>query len=113
GIEPLDCVIAGGMPGDFGRLLARNYARYRGSDDGLADTLRGATARAVTTVVRPETFEPLVPRHARAVYAGISDRFSTPWDAVRVWRHWDNPESLWLQHGHIGTMMSPRSHRFV
>jgi len=98
--EGLDCAIPGIPLADFTRMLSRHasphqlrYAEHLGLDFDRA--------REVLSVVSPLVFEPLVPKQGRMIFGATADRLVTP-DHVRdLWRHWEEPEIVWYNGGHL------------
>ncbi len=96
----LACAIPGIPATDFARLVWRHapplqlrYMEHRGVvHDVVAEVMR---------VISPLALEPLVEKSGRAIYAGVADRLVPP-DQVRdLWRHWEEPELVWYQGGHM------------
>lgn len=64
-------------------------------------------SKALLRVVSPLAHDPLVPRELRFIYAASGDRVTDPIaQAQRLWKHWDQPEILWFDGGHIGVAWS-------
>jgi hypothetical protein len=67
----------------------------------------------VLRVVSPLSLTPKIPRERRFLFGAISDRLVPP-DQVRdLWRHWDEPEIVWYQGGHVSFRFHPEVRRFV
>jgi hypothetical protein len=114
GVEPgLACVVAGIPVVDFGQLISRHVARYEGDDHALVRAVRNDAAVRLNRLVSPVAYAPLVPHEGRFMYAAVGDRMATPGQAVALWRHWDAPETLWVQGSHIGAPMARGTRRFV
>ena len=99
--EPeLACVIAGVPPVDFPGLANDNqpWIMRRYSDEFEVDQ---RLVRAVSRVISPLAFAPLVPRERRFIYAGIADRVVKPYQPRALWRHWQEPEIHWFSGGHV------------
>ncbi len=99
--EPeLACVIAGIPAVDFPSLANDNQPwimrRYGGEFE-----VDWKLVRAVSHVVSPLAFPPVVPRERRFIYAGIADRVVKPYQPRALWRHWDEPEIHWFSGGHV------------
>jgi len=99
-VDDLACAIAGIPLADVPRMVARHavpqslrYALHRGySMERARDVLRP---------VSPLVLEPRVPKGGRMLFGAVADRLVTP-DQVRdLWRHWDEPEIVWYQGGHV------------
>ena len=109
GVEPgLACVVAGIPVVDFGQLISRHVARYEGDDHALVRAVRSDASVSLNRLVSPLAHAPLVPHDGRFMYAAVGDRMATTSQAVALWRHWDAPETLWVQGSHIGAPMAPR-----
>ncbi|HEX3824226.1 MAG TPA: hypothetical protein VHV79_07160 [Mycobacteriales bacterium] len=102
GFEPaLACVIAGVPLTDIATMLS-DTVRGRWGDQAVADAhLLDDAALELSRLSSPLTFDPVIPLERRFLYAAIGDRLVTAGQAARLWRHWDTPEILWLQGGHI------------
>jgi hypothetical protein len=99
-VDDLDCVVAGIPLVDIARMLERHAVPHE-----LAQARRRGFsldhAREVLTVVSPLSFEPRVAKANRMIFGAVADRLVTP-DQVRdLWRHWDEPEIVWYQGGHV------------
>ena len=114
GVEPgLACVVAGIPVVDFGQLISRHMARYDGDGDALVRAVRSDDTVSLNRLVSPLAHAPLVPHDGRFMYAAVGDRMATTSQAVALWRHWDAPETLWVQGSHIGAPMVRGTRRFV
>jgi hypothetical protein len=101
GFEPdLACVIAGVPAVDFPSLANDNqpWIMRRYGDEFEVDW---KLVRAVSHVVSPLAFPPLVPHERRFIYAGLADRVVKPYQPRALWRHWDEPEIHWFPGGHV------------
>ena len=108
----LDMVLAGIPVVDFPGLIehhAPTNLQMRSIEHNILD----GTAQDVHRVVSPLAMEPVTPRRARAIFAGLGDRLATTDQARRLWEHWDKPETLWFQGNHIGYLWSETVWRFV
>ncbi len=111
--EPeLACVIAGVPCVDFPSLASDNqpWVMRRYGDEFEVDWQR---VRAVSHVVSPLVFAPLVPRERRFIYAGIADRVVKPYQARALWRHWEQPEIHWFSGGHVLGIWNPSIPEFL
>jgi hypothetical protein len=113
GLEPgIDTVIAGVPSVDLAWVMRQhvpNEARRAVEDAGLlADR-----AERIHWVISPLTFPSLVPWEGRFVYAGVADRMATPQQALRLWKHWDEPAICWYAGSHVGFALSREVRRFV
>jgi hypothetical protein len=114
GIEPgLAGVVAGIPVVDFGELIGSHTARYQGDDAPIVRAVRSDASVRLNRLVSPLAHAPLVPHDGRFLYAAVGDRMATTSQAVKLWRHWDAPETLWVQGSHIGAPMARRTRRFV
>jgi len=105
--DDLDCAIPGIPLADIPRIVERHaashqmsYAEHKGFDlDRVREVLR---------VVSPLVLKPRVPFEGRMIFGATADRLVTP-DHVRdLWRHWDEPEIVWYDGGHV-TFRAERS----
>jgi hypothetical protein len=113
-IEPgLACVVAGIPTVDFSTLLARHTARLEGEAMVEATHLLDDAPRLVNSLVSPLAYAPLVARAHRFIYAGVGDRVTSAEQAAQLWRHWDEPEILWVHRGHLGAPIGRATRRFV
>ena len=98
--DDLVCAIPGIALADIPRMLAR-HAVPRQLDRAMARGYSLDRAREVLRVVSPLVLEPRVPKAGRMLFGAVADRLVTP-DHVRdLWRHWDEPEIVWYQGGHV------------
>lgn len=100
----LECVIAGIPPTDFPNVardnqpwIMRSYEHEMATD--------WETVRKIMHVVSPLTFDPVVPKDRRFIYAGIADRVVRPDQARALWRRWAQPEIRWFSGGHVTMQM--------
>jgi hypothetical protein len=101
GFEPdVGCVIAGIPAVDFPSLANDNqpWIMRRYDDEFEVDW---KLVRAVSHVVSPLAFAPLIPHEKRFIYAGLADRVVKPYQPRALWRHWDEPEIHWFSGGHV------------
>jgi len=110
----LECVIAGVPPTDFPNVardnepwIMRTYER----DHEFATDWQ--SVRQMMHVVSALTFDPLVPKDRRFIYAGIADRVVRPDQARALWRRWDQPEIQWFSGGHVAMQMKREVIDFV
>lgn len=103
-VEDLSCVIAGIPAVDFTSLARDNepfvYKAYGGE---MQTDWR--VVRQVIHPVSPLSFDPLLPKSKRFIYAGVADRVARPDQARALWRHWGKPEIEWLSSGHVMATM--------
>jgi len=98
--EGLACAIPGIPLADMTRLLSRHAAPHqmRFAEHMGFDLDR---AREILRVVSPLVLKPKVPFEGRMIFGATADRLVTP-DHVRdLWRHWDEPEIVWYNGGHV------------
>lgn len=108
----LDCVIAGIPPSDFPNVARDNQPWVmQGFDIELATDWH--SVRQMTHMVSPLTFDPLVPKESRFIYAGIADRVVRPDQTRALWRHWERPEILWYSGGHVASQFKREVLDFV
>lgn len=99
-VDDLVCSIPGIPLADIPRMLVRHavpqdlaYAIHQGYSL--------ERAREVLRPVSPLVLAPRVPKAGRMLFGAVADRLVTP-DQVRdLWRHWDEPEIVWYQGGHV------------
>ena len=71
------------------------------------------SVRQMTHMVSPLTFDPLVPKESRFIYAGIADRVVRPDQTRALWRRWERPEILWYSGGHVASQFKREVLDFV
>jgi len=98
--DDLDCVIVGIPATDFSRLLQThvpNFVLRTAKRFGLSFE----PIEKALSVVSPFSFSPKVPLERRFLFAGISDRLTSPQHAQDLWHHWEEPRVAWYQGGHV------------
>jgi hypothetical protein len=55
----------------------------------------------------------IVIRSGRYIVAAIGDRVTTPERGAELWRHWEQPDILWVRRGHLGVFAGRTSKAFV
>jgi acetyl esterase/lipase len=110
--QGLAAVVAGVPTSDIATMLADTMRAHWGAAALAASHVDEDDFRALSRLVSPLTFAPLLPRERLFVYGAVGDRLITPQQAEALWQHWDRPAILWLQGGHILNNMSA-SRRFV
>ncbi len=60
--------------------------------------------RAVTSVISPLAFKPLVPREGRFIFGATGDQFVPIEQVHALWRHWDQPRITWATCGHVSAL---------
>jgi hypothetical protein len=110
--EPdLACAILGVAPVDLVLLLERHHGTGHGHDLRVRNFEIGAQLSAM---VSPLKLQPLVPWERRFIYAGIVDQLVDFSDHVApMIAHWDYPETLVYDGGHVGLGMSRRVPGFL
>ncbi|MGH9171549.1 MAG: alpha/beta hydrolase family protein [Acidimicrobiales bacterium] len=103
GIESgLDAVVSGVPVSDVPQLmLGHSPPPVRAMADryGLAEP-------GAHTVVSPLALAPKIAKDRRFIFAACGDRISSPEQACKLWRHWEEPEICWYPSGHIGYLWS-------
>lgn len=113
GLDPeLAAVIAGVPTSDVASMLETTVRQHWGEEAVTASGVQDEAFRALSRAVSPLSLPVAVPRERLFLYAAIGDRLVTPQQAIALWRHWDRPEILWLQGGHILNNVGA-SRRFV
>ncbi|MFN8037322.1 MAG: hypothetical protein U0V73_15480 [Acidimicrobiia bacterium] len=114
GLEPdLDCVIAGTPLVDVVALVRSHSVGFEEQEQALLQVLEDPSTERINRLVCPLTFPPLTPRSGRVMYAAIADRMAMPEQAVALWEHWEEPETLWLHASHIGAVFARKTRGFV
>ncbi len=60
-----------------------------------------AEMQRVYSIHNPLRYQPLQPKERRMVVAGRADRICHPDHAVRLWKHWDQPELYYWAGSHV------------
>ncbi len=112
-LEPgLEVVIAGAplcdMPGLIEHHMPRRL-RGKAEENGIDQSVLQDVFRPVSPLAYPLQ----IPRERLHMYAGIGDRMSTPEQAHRLWAHWDRPDVLWYDGGHLTFLWSGEVTRFL
>ena len=107
-LEPdLERVVLG-IPG---RVPDRSRARQRAARIWCAPRSgwdsRSPQIEETLKVVSPLAMPARVAKERRFIYAGTADQLAPPEHAFRLWNHWDRPQVLWYQGGHISFLMEP------
>ena len=110
--DGLSCVVAGVPVCDLATMLSDTIRGHWGPDLVAANHILDPAPVTLSRLVSPLGFEPALPRENRFLYAAVGDRLVTPQQALALWQHWEQPEILWLQGGHILNNMRA-SRRFV
>ena len=109
----LDCVIAGTPLVDVVELVRSHVMRYEHGEHEVMEVIRDPSTQRLNALICPLAFPPLPPKPNRVIYAAIADRIATPEQAVALWEHWEEPETLWLPAGHIGAVFARKTRDFV
>lgn len=107
----LACAILGVPPVDLVLLLEAHHGRGTGYDERVQNFEIGARLSHMLT---PLKLKPALPRERRFIYAGIVDQLVDYADHVApMIAHWDYPEVLVFDGGHIGVGLVPAVPEFV
>lgn len=99
-VDGLACAIPGIPLADIPRMLGR-HAQPRMLRRAIEAGYSLDRAGEVLRVVSPLALRPRVPKSGRLLFGAVADRLVTP-DQVRdLWRHWEEPEIVWYQGGHV------------
>jgi hypothetical protein len=95
--------------------MVRHASRYLTAELAAEELapISSLASRDVNRPISPLEFAPRVRRDRRFVYAAVGDRVATPEQAVGLWRHWDEPDILWIQSSHLPAPMLRETRRFV
>ena len=112
GLEPgLACAILGVAPVDLVQLLERHHGAGHGHDQRVRNF---EVAARLGPMISPLALEPQLPRERRFIYAGVADQlvdFSA--HVSPMIEHWDYPETLAYDGGHVGIGTAPRIPGFI
>lgn len=96
----LACVVLGVAPVDLVLLLEAHHGQGSGYDLRVQNFEVGSR---LSSMLNPLKLEPAIPRERRFMYAGIVDRLVDYSDHVApMVAHWDYPETLVFDGGHVG-----------
>lgn len=93
--------------------LFRRHAPEEQRRAAVASGALGPLADVVASVVSPLSVDPLVRPESRFVHAGRHDQLTGPSQAERLLAHWDDPEHLWYDGGHVGFVWNRDVRDFV
>jgi hypothetical protein len=112
GLEPgLDCAVLGVAPVDLVQLLERHHGAGHGHDLRVRNFELAARLGAM---ISPLAFDPQLPRERRFIYAGVADQLVDFAAHVSpMIAHWEYPETLAYDGGHVGIGTVPRIPGFV
>lgn len=99
-VDDLACVIAGIPLVDIPRILERHAVPER-LREARQHGYSLVCAREVLSVASPLALMPRVPKAGRMLFGAVADRLVTPDHVLDLWRHWDEPEIVWYQGGHV------------
>ena len=99
-VDDLACVIAGIPLVDIPRMLERHAVPER-LREARQHGYSLERAREVLRVASPLALMPRVPKAGRMLFGAVADRLVTPDHVLDLWRHWDEPEIVWYQGGHV------------
>lgn len=99
-VDDLACVIAGIPLVDIPRLLERHAVPER-LREARQHGYSLERVREVLRVVSPLALTPRVPKAGRMLFGAVADRLVTPDHVLDLWRHWEEPEIVWFQGGHV------------
>ena len=99
-VDDLACVIAGIPLVDIPRMLERHAVPER-LREARQHGYSLECAREVLRVASPLALMPRVPKAGRMLFGAVADRLVTPDHVLDLWRHWDEPEIVWYQGGHV------------
>ncbi len=111
-LEPdLACAILGVPPVDLVLLLQAHHGR--GQDNDMREQNFEVGAR-LSHMLTPLKLKPAIPHERRFIYAGVVDQLVDYADHVApLVAHWDYPEVLVFDGGHVGVGLSRAVPRFV
>lgn len=98
--EGLNSAIAGIALTDFADIIWRhgpNQLLTAFAEQGVTQS----TLAELFTVVSPLAMAPKLPKERLALFAGTVDRIVPPYHQTRLWHHWQQPEIVWYQGGHL------------
>lgn len=108
----LECVISGIPPTDFCNVARDNMPWIMKSYEHEM-SVDWNEVRQMMHVVSPLTFDPLIPRERRFIYAGVADRVVRPDQSRALWRRWDQPDIRWIPGGHVAMQFRKRTFDYV
>jgi len=98
--DDLDCAIAGIALTDFADIIWR-HGPTQLLTAFAAQGVTQATLEELFTVVSPLAFQPKLSKEKLALFAGTVDRIVPPYQQAKLWQHWQQPEMVWYQGGHL------------
>lgn len=107
----LACAILGVAPADLVLLLEAHHGRGSGYDERVQNFEVG---HHLSHMLTPLKLTPALPRDRRYMYAGIVDQLIDYADNISpMIAHWDYPEVLVFDGGHVGVSLNREVPRFV
>jgi alpha-beta hydrolase superfamily lysophospholipase len=82
-------------------LPSRLFPLSRSGRAGLQPPLTVAELREAYRAHSPLSHRLAVPRARVFIVAARADGITLAWHARRLWEHWERPESLWFNGGHV------------
>lgn len=109
--EDLACAILGVAPVDLVLLLERHHGTGSGHDLRVRNFDMGAR---LNPMISPLKLTPAIPRERRFIYAGVVDQLVDFSEHVApMIAHWDYPETLLYDGGHVGIGLGRRVPGFI
>ena len=111
-LEPeLACAILGVAPADLVLLLERHHGTGHGYDLRVRNFEMGSH---LNPMISPLKLEPAIPRERRFIYAGVVDQLVDFTEHVApMIAHWDYPETMLFDGGHVGMGLTGRIPGFI
>jgi hypothetical protein len=82
-------------------LPSRLFPLSRSGRAGIRPPLSVDELRNAYRAHSPLSYALAVPRERVFLVAAHADGITLAWHARRLWEHWDRPESLWFDGGHV------------
>lgn len=108
----LQCAIAGIPLTDMAGAVWRHMPGLQ-QRQLEAQGLDVAKIQRALTPVSPLALAPLVAKDRRYIFAATGDQLVPSDQALRLWRHWDEPECCWYQGSHLSLRREASVRRFV
>ncbi len=103
----LSCAIPGIGVSCFAAIIRRHSpARQWAALEHIG--LDEAMLRRVFRPISPLAVEPMVPFDGRYLYGAVADRLVPPEHILNLHAHWEEPEVVWHQGGHMTAPIDPR-----
>ena len=110
--DDLACAIPGIPLADVTRIVWRHGPPLRIRHFERNGVVHEAVSE-VLRVVSPLALEPRVPKDRRYLYAAVADRLVPADQVYDLWKHWEQPEIVWYQGGHVTFRFHPEVRRLV